>query len=903
VIRPGIRRLFRLAIWRRDVVTDDVNQEIRTHLELRAEQLIRDGLSPDEARAEAWRRFGRPEHAPQQVQRAANHRDRTMRIREWMGATWQDARYALRGLRRERAFAAFVIATLGLGIGANAAMFGVVDRLLLRGPEHVRDASRVVRLYYTANGRSGVPRTLSGFAYVTYAGIRDATHSFDGLAAETVPGDAKLGVGPDAETIRAEYASAGFFPLLGVQARIGRFFNASEDGTAGADHVVVLGDEFWRREFAGDRSALGRTVTIDAEQYTVIGVAPRGFTGTGLAPVDVWLPISVRGAHTTANWATSYCCYWLEIIGRLNANVAQAQAGADVTTAYQHTYTGPGRAQIQSPLTVAPIRYGSTGAEPVENKIFRWLVGVAVVVLLIACANAINLLLARAVRRRREVAIRLALGAGRARLIRLLLTEGLILASAAGVASLAVAYAMGRMMRDVVFRDVEWPSSPLDLRVLGLSAAIALTVGVLIGLVPALRASRASVTAALKSDARDGATGRSMLRSTLTVAQAAFSVVLLVGAGLFMRSLWRIHTLDLGVQPDRVISVGLGWPKVPLGKWDSASASQRVASRLELERVQSLPGVEHASLSLGSPFGSSFGVALSVPGWDSIPTIAGGGPYISAVTGEYFATAGTRLLRGRVFTAAEREGSERVAIVNQTMARTLWPHDDPIGQCLTIGRGTPGCSRVVGVVSDARRYMLREDPAMQYYIPFGQEEGIGGTVLLVRPSGDPRAMMPTLRRKLLADNPSIVSIYMDVLQDRVDPQIRPWRLGVIAFGLSGLLALIVAAVGLYSVVSYLVAQRTHEIGVRMALGASATSIVTMVLRNSVGLAVFGVAVGVAIALYAGRFIGALLFDTSPRDPLVFAVVAGTLLVVAVLASLVPAARARRVDPMIALRAD
>jgi len=910
MIRPGIRRLFRLALHRPDIVEHDVAEEIRTHLDLRTEQFIREGLSPEAARAEARRRFGPLFTATRELRHVANERDRTMRIREWFDTLRQDIRYAARGLRREPMFAMFIVATLALGIGANAAMFGVVDRLLLRGPEHITAPSRVMRVYETEQPTGMNEFTTNTFGYVMYELLRHDAHSFEGVAAYVVlPEGRIMGHGADATPVSLGQATADLFPLVGVKPALGRFFTASEDRTSGAEHVAVIGYALWQHSYGGDRGVLGRTITLNEAPYTIVGVAPRGFTGPELSRADVWLPMSLLTTFsTTDDWTRTWNGQWLRIVARLKAGVTPEAASADATAAYRHAYNGGDKTDAAARLFVAPLSFNGQGKESTEVAVSRWLVGVAAVVLLIACSNVVNLLLARSLRRRREVAVRLALGAGRLRLVRLLLTESVMLAALGGAAGLLVALLTGRLMRTVLLSNVEWTSSPVDTRVLALSAGLALAVGILVGLLPAVRSSRPDLTAALKAGVREGGTQGSGLRAALTVAQASLSIVLLVGAGLFVRSLWNVRGLDLGIQPDRVLVVSPRWPSVR--KLDQAAQDRENARRNDfypraLERIRSLPGVDHAALTVGLSFRSSFRQDLRVPGWDSIPHLKGGDPGISAIGSDYLETVGTRLVRGRTFTPADRAGSESVALVNETMARTLWPARDPIGDCLFTGETKKNaiCARIVGVVADARRGSLREDPAMHYYVPFGQERGMGGTELLVRPHGPPEALVPAVRALLQQLDPSITYVDAQSLQASVDPQIRPWRLGASVFGLMGVLALIVAAIGLYSVLSYLVAQRTHELGVRIALGARGGDILGIVLRSSLGMAVLGVATGLALSRAIGRFVAPLLFETSPADPGVLGGVAFVMLAVALLASLVPALKAKRVNPMEALRTE
>ncbi|MEP6764211.1 MAG: FtsX-like permease family protein, partial [Gemmatimonadaceae bacterium] len=541
-------------------------------------------------------------------------------------------------------------------------------------------------------------------------------------------------------------------------------------------------------------------------------------------------------------------------------------------------------------------------------RVSRWLIGVCAIVLLVACANVANLLLARMVRRRREIAVRLALGVSRVRLLRLFLIESLMLTAIGTIAGLAVAYVAGQFMRTMLLPSVEWTSSPVSGGVLVMSALSAIIVAVFIGLLPAWRASRPNLTIALKSGIRDGGGHQSQLRMALMIAQAAMSVVLLVGAGLFVRSLSNVRAIDLGIEADRVTVVSLAWPVLPGVGGRAAREQEKQKSKsdypLLLERVKRLADVEHASLSVGLPFKSSFSVGLRVPGWDSIPKFGSRHPEVSAVTADYFRTTGARIIRGSAFSESDHAGTEPVAIVSETMARTLWPDRDPIGTCIYSGDDSiVPCARIVGISNDAHRFELQEVPSMHFFIPFGQENGFGGTNLLVRARGNEAALMNEIRKAAVEIDPSISYVNVQSLQESIDPQVRPWKLGANIFTMMGALALLVAAIGLYSVMSYLVVQRRHEMGVRIALGASRSNILTIILRAGVGTALIGVAIGVVISLAAGQFIQPLLFNTSARDLSVFITVVLCMLGVAVLASVIPALRAQRVNPLEALRSD
>lgn len=908
MIRPGIRRLFRLGVRRAEIVDRDVSAEIETHLALRAEQLARQGYSPDAAREEAQRRFGATHISRQRVDAAAGHRERKMQFSERIDAVRHDLVYAARGLKREPLLTTFIVATFALGIGANAAMFGVVDRLLLSGPKHVADPGRVTRLYMTGQLPGRPPFTTGTFGYVTYDALKTSARSFSGVAAYRInTGGATIGHGADATVIDLGAATADLFPLLGTSPYLGRFFTADEDRTSGAEQVVVLGYGFWRRAFGADRNVVGKTMTLSDRVFTIIGVAPQGFTGPELGKVDVWVPMSDQSRGIVPEWWRSWNAQWLEVVARLKPGVSDEAASADATTAFHRAYTGNEDVVRAATLSFKPLRFDEGGNEPAEFAVARWLIGVAAIVLLIACSNVVNLLLARAVRRRREVAVRIALGAGRARVVRLLVSESLMLAVLGGIASVGVAYVTGSLVRRVLLPNVEWVSSPVNPAVLALSAAIAMILGVAVGLIPAFQISRPNLTSALKAGVREGGGHSWRLRGALTVAQAALSVVLLVGAGLFVTSLSKVRAVDLGIQPDSVLVTQIGWPRLPRGSTgEQRSAEIERQKRVytdALARLRALSGVAHASISVGLPFQNSFTQKLRVDGWDSLPRLKSGRPRISAVTDQYFETVGSRVVRGRSFTDADRAGSELVAIVSETMAATLWPGRDAIGACLYSGAEPAPCSRIVGVARDAHRQALKEEPSMHYYVPFGQERGMGGTTLLVRPSGSSATVTAAVERIVEEIDPTVSIVGVAPLQDSIDPQIRPWRLGATVFGLMGVLALLVAAVGLYSVMSYLVAQRTHELGVRVALGASGANIVQLVIRGGVGMAALGVAIGLALALVLGRFIAPLLFDTSPRDVRVLGGVAVSMLAVALLASWVPAMRARRVNPLTALRSE
>ena len=905
-IRPGVRRLFDLMLRRRDIARRDVDAEVALHLELRVEQLMRRGLARADAEREARRRFGPIEEVKPMLEETAHERDRQMSFRDWLDSVMQDTRYALRGLRREPAFTGFAIATLALGIGANAAMFGVVDRLLLRGPDHVVDPERLVRFTMTVTRRSR-EETHAAMGYVVYDNLRKSGSAvFSGYAAYTSDGTFTLGRGREARQITGGAASADFFPLLGVRAARGRFFLPDEDNTSNPARVVVLGEELWRSRFGADPEILGTTLHINDEPLTVVGIAPSGFTGVELSRVDAWIPMSLGSRTVTTNWPRAWNAQWLYVVGRMKPGVSRDAAAAEATRIHRTAYDGPPTRPIsRATVGATPIRFTIEGIESTEVSVSKWLVGVTLVVLLIACSNVANLLLARAIRRQGEVGVRMALGAGRKRLARLFLTESLVIATLGGLAALAVAATISVLVRKALLTNVEWTSSPVSLRVLVVALTVSLVVGVLTGLAPAAHATRVSLQSAMQRGRAQGRRWRA--GSWPTVVQATLTACLLIGAGLFVRSLHRARTLPLGFESDRILVTEPQWaglgPNASPAEHNATKARRNEATRRALERLQQQSAVERAAIAVGSPFGNGFGVDLFVPGFDSIPQLPGGGPFISAVTADYFDAVGTRLLRGRTFTATEGAGTARVTIINETMARTLWPNEDALTKCMRIEADTMPCASVVGVVEDAHRWSLKEQPAMQYYIPFGQESHFGGSVFMIRPRGEPHSFAAAAVRTVEETDALISRATAAPLREKIDPLLRPWKLGATIFSLGGVLALVVAALGLYSVMSYSVAQRTHEMGVRIALGARAGSIVGMILRQGILTAAIGIAAGIVIALLAGDRLGGLLFETSPRDVAIIAGATAVLLATAVAASVWPALRAGRVDPIRALKTD
>jgi putative ABC transport system permease protein len=818
----------------------------------------------------------------------------------------RDLRYALRGMARTPAFAIAVILTLGLGIGANAAMFGVVDRLLFRPYPMLREPGEVHRVYL----RSGDGRevfTSSYFEYTRYLDLRRWTTAFDEMAAVTSRTLA-IGVGEAVREHRVGIVSAQFFSFFDAPPALGRYFTAEEDQTPRGADVVVLGYDHWQREFGG-ADVRGQTLRIGNQSLTVIGVASKGFVGLNEAtPPAAYIPITAY-AGAQRNGATYFLNYnwsWFEVMARRKPGVTVEQASADLGAAYARSYEAELALSPQlTPIATArpegiaaPMRPGA-GPEPsLEARTAVWVSGVALIVLLIACANVANLFLARALRRQRETAVRVALGVDRGRLARQVLTEGLVYATFGAIAGLFVAQWGGAGIRALL---VGTGTSRLggdvltDPRTLAVSGIAALLTGVLTALVPALLAGRTDLSAALKAGAREGAYQRSRVRTALLLTQFALSFVLLVGAGLFVRSLQKVEGMRVGFDYDRLVLVEPAMRGIRLPEDEERRLTQSL-----LEAAQAYPGVEAAAAVNSIPFWSTSSRSLFVPGIDSVRRL--GRFTYQVTTPDYFRTSGTRILRGRGLEETDRFGGPLVVVVSDRMARVLWPERDAIGACLKFGADTMPCSTVVGIAEDITQQSLTE-PEHQYYIAAAQHPDDRPYAIYARFTGDPVAQQEGLRRALQGVMPGESYVTTRVLADLVRDQQGSWRLGATMFAAFGVLALVVAGVGLYGVIGYTVTQRLHEMGVRIALGARAADILRLVVGQSLRLATIGVGAGMLLALGAARWIEPLLFRQEARDPAILIGVAVLLLLVTLAASAAPAWRAIRADPATVLRAE
>jgi len=814
----------------------------------------------------------------------------------------QDLRYALRALARTPVLSVAAVLTLGIGIGANTAMFGVVDRLFFRPPAYVQNPDRIVGIEVTRTAPPFGTFTYPIADYPRFVAIRSRAKSFSQMAA-WAGGGFSLGVGAGAQRVTGQLVTASFFPLTGVRPALGRFFNEDEDIPGRAAHVAVLSHEFWHRQFAEARSAIGTSLQLGRGSYTVIGVAPAGFAGVSLEIPDVWVPMSAAAPETRwTNVLNCDGCFWLSgVIGRLAPGVSAPQAAAEVTALYRSyipLQEPPQASDSTARVSTRTVHQTIAGPGP-TTPLAVWLAAVCGIVLLIACANVANLLLARAVQRRREIALRVALGSSRGRLIRQLYVESGLLALLGGGAAILLALWAAPLLRSAIL-DNATAADVIDPRVLAFTLVAVLVTTFLAGMAPALHAGTPDLSAALKSGAREGTFQRSFTRTGLLVGQVALTLVLLSGAGLFIATLRHVQGLRLGFDADRLIIASVRLDDLGYKRPAINAMYERIR-----ERVAQVPGVTGASLSIGTPFQTSYGVSVSVPGIDSIPVVKTGGPYFTAVTPDYFRTLGTAVREGRAFTEADGAGAQRVAIVNETMARLIWPNQSALGRCIRLGDAKT-CTEVVGVVEDARRNDVKEEVVVQGFIPLAQSDSVfsdGVSSLIVRTAGPAERLTPLVRREVQATDPSLPYPAIDPMPQLFAGEMRPWRIGSSLFGLFGGLGLLLSAIGLYGVLSYMVSQRTSELGIRVALGAAHKDLLALVVRQGMRVTIIGLAVGLVGSLVAGKALASLLYGVSPHDPLVLAAVAAVLLVVTGIACYIPALRATRVDPMVALRSE
>ncbi len=881
---------------------DGLSHRIRTLLragdyerELREEMGFHESLDAMQQRDRdrARRRFGNRTWYQEETRRMT-----------WLGSLdvlRQDATYAWRSIVRRPGFTITVVVTLALGIGLNAAMFSFLDRILFRTPPGVEDPATLRRIWMSTSGRADGPYAREHMAYPVYSAMLEAAGSSADIALFTADNAMSLGRDRSGPPVHGVFATSNYFRVLGVRPALGRFYTADEDLLGAGSNVVVLSYSFWRSRFRADSAILNQLITLGPQRYTVIGVAQPQFVGLDVQAADVWIPLGA--IPTTARerrWWETFNSFGARTVLRAKPAFSDAAFGARATplalaAESRLPYWGEDSTMVMSTGSIIEAR--GPGRLDQDIVIATRLAIVAILVLLIACANVVNLLLARAVHRRREIAVRLALGVSRSRLVRLLTTETLLLALAAGAAATLTAQWGGELLRALLLPNIEWIDSPLDLRVGVFTIAAAVATGLVAGIIPAIQASNPGLTAALKAGAREAGKPGTPLRSALVVVQAAFSVVLLVGAALFVRSLQNVRGLDVGFDTEQVV---VATPQFYEGEEQPDSVVARGIARIA-QRLEGRSGVESVARSNSGPM-DGYNVTDYFTGSDSVGSRGEKGPVVHGVSSTYFRTVGLRFLRGATFTS-DGAAAPREVVVNQEMADLFWPGAEALGRCIRMGKRDNPCNTVVGVVETARRMRVIEDVGAAFYLPLGLKSGWEGTHLVARAqSGSEAAVAAELRSALRREYPN-AHPSVTVMADQLAWQYRPWRMSAALFSAFGVLALIVAVVGIYSTVAYGVNQRTHEFGVRVALGAQVPDVLRLVLGQGLRVVAIGVIIGVVLALAGGRFVTSMLYGVEPGDLRVIVFTSAALLVAAAIATLIPAWRAARVDPVTALRSE
>ncbi|MEZ5420258.1 MAG: ADOP family duplicated permease [Vicinamibacterales bacterium] len=894
-LRSEWRARWRALVHRRRMDAD-LDEELAFHLEQSQRRLEAQGLPAAEARRRARAAFGAVEAVKDGVRDAAGLRA--------LFEAWSDLGAACRGLRSHRAFTLGVVGTLALGIGANAAMFGIVDRLMFRDPPGLRAPERVRRVYveWTENGEPRQARNMSYPRFVDFARDARTVERAGAFQVRTVA----LGQGDDTHEARAAIVTAGFLDLFDAPPVLGRWFGRDEDHAPDGAPVAVLGYAYWQARYGGRADVLGRTLRVDRLTATVIGVAPPGFEAiSNRGAPAVFVPLTAF-AHALRGpgYEASYNWSWLEVAVQLAPGVSNGAAEADLSAVLARSWQSEGAvhkravdlAADRPAVRLSPVPFGRGPDAGLDARVSLWIAGVALAVLLIACANVANLMLSRTVTRQRELAMRLALGIGRARLMRQLVVEGLLLGLLGAAGGLVLARLAGGPLRAVGLPDLDDVAVLGDPRTLAYAAALAVAAGLLTAVVPAWTAGGLDVAAALKSGGRGTTPRRSRLQAGLVVLQAALSVLLVVGAALFVRSLRHAEAHRLGYDVDALAVAGVNLRGTRL----DPAAEAALADRL-LAAAQQAPGVVAASTAVSVPFWSNRAHGLVVDGHGDVRDL---GRYtLQTGSADYFRTTGTRILRGRPFAAIDRAGAALVIVVSDGMARALWPGRDPLGQCVRVGDAAAPCRQVIGVAEDAAMDAFDVSRRYTYYLPVDQFPDGRELQVLARARGPVEPLVGELRARLQAILPGDAYVTVQPLSQLVAPEFQGWRFGATMFAVFGGLALVVALLGLHSLIAYESARRAQEFGVRLALGASRPRLLATVVGRGAGLALGGIAIGLALALAAaGRFDG-LLFEQSARDPVVLGGVAVLLAGLAVAASAAPAIRAARLDPTITLRAE
>jgi len=817
-----------------------------------------------------------------------------------METLMQDIRYGIRTLLKNPGLMFIAVITLGLGIGANTAIFSMVDSLLLR-PLPLQDPGRIAVLAMQQKNGAVQPQ----FSIPDYQDIQKQTsESFSGLAAYLFGLDGLSSEGAKPERIMTSYVSGNFFSMLGLKPALGRFILPSEGEAVGADPIMVISYAYWKSHFGGDAAIVGKKVSVDGHPITIIGVAPEGFYGVSpIVAIQGYLPISLAptGGYPS-DMMTNRSNHLIFVIGRLASNADFQKTNASLGVVAQRL--SQQYPDVDKDLSVKAYPELRSRPNPDPNNtvlvVSSLFLGLAALVLLLACVNVANILLVRATIREREMAIRAALGAARTRLIRQLLTESILLALMGGVVGILLGH-WGSSAFSSLHLGTELPlrfDFHFDWRVFAYAFLFALVTGIVVGLVPAIRASRGNLNTILHAGGRGVVGGKNRLRSSLVVAQVAGSLTLLIIAGLFTRSLGKAQQTSLGFNPSHLLNMTMDPNEIGYN-----DVQYREFYKNLLERVRALPGVQSATIASGVPLGYiNSGDTLTIEGYQSPPDQPPPGCQFNVISSGYFETLEIPMVSGRNFKPTDDANTQYVAIVNEAMAKEFWPNTDPIGRQFKIGADPKHWIQVVGVVKNARFQGLRGNVQSYFFLPFLQQYAVNSLgTLQVRTFAAPEAMAPEIERVIGTLAPDLPVFDVNTMTQALNTLngLLFYQIGAVLAALLGILGLILAVVGVYGVISYASSQKTHEIGVRMALGAQPMDILKMIFRQGLFIIVIGLALGIAMALAAARLFGSFL-AVSPMDPPTYIAVSAILATVALAACYIPARRAMNVDPMIAL---
>lgn len=864
----------------------DLSEEMRAHLDEKAAALEAGGMPAEEARREARLQFGSPLRWREESRDAWGSR--------WLDALFQDLRFAARTLRKSPGFTAIVIATLAIGIGANTAIFSVVYAVLLK-PLPYANPDRLASVFQ-ANPQQKIPA--DAFSYASFTECRDHNGVFSRMAAYNAHDLVLTGAGEPAE-VHTVVVTPETFALLGVKPLIGRAL-VPQDGARGAAAVVVLSENLWRSRFGANRAIVGRSISLDKRAFTVVGVMPASFRfPLDAKSGDIWIPViqdPVFGPLLSAGAAARF----LITVARLKPAVSMKQAQADMDATAARLAKEFPAANSGWTIRVEPLQQEITGN---TRSALLVLLGAVLLVLLIACANIANLLLARATSRAREIGVRIALGAGRARIARQLLTESALLGLLGGVAGIAVAYWGVSALGDMLPADLPRVQAlHVDGWVLLFAIVLSGVATVIFGLAPALFAADSSLPASLKESAgRSGEAGRRRrARSLLAAAEIALAMVLLVAAGLLIRSFAALTSVYPGFNAQHVVTAEIDLPRYQYSK-----PEQWVAFGNELlTKIQAQPGLRDSAIGAPLPIADGFaGISFVIVGNPPLPPGTLQQVHYAMVSPRYFHVMDVPLLRGRFFSEHDSSMAPRVAIISEAFARRYFPDQDPLGRQLSFGflsKSVPW--EIVGVAGDVRDVALSKQPDPILYAPFDQSP-LWGAVLAVRTSLGAPSAAAAIRHATHQIDRNLPVTKVETLPDAISASVAQPRFRTLLLGLFGAIALALAVVGIFGVMSYSVARRTREIGLRMALGATPGGVLRMILGDSLKLVVVGLTAGIAAAFALTRLLSSMLFAVRPSDPLTFIAVAAALTVVALLACSIPARRASRVDPAVALREE